>query len=58
MCFLTLNVFHVFFSVSIVDFEQVNVYWGTPSFDLDSGDFIADLKHIQHIIEKINFLSH
>ena len=23
---LTLNIFHTFFSVSIVDFEQVNVY--------------------------------
>ena len=25
--FLTLNIFHTFFGVSAVDFEQVNVYW-------------------------------
>ena len=24
---LTLNIFHTFFSVSLVDFEQVNVSW-------------------------------
>ena len=24
---LTMNIFHTFFSVSIVDFEQVNVCW-------------------------------
>ena len=24
---LTLNIFHTFFSVSIVEFEQVNVFW-------------------------------
>ena len=24
---LTLNIFHIFFSVSFVDFEQVNVCW-------------------------------
>ena len=26
-CFLTLNIFHPIFNVSIVDFEQVNVSW-------------------------------
>ena len=25
--FLTLNIFHTFFSVSIVDFKQVNIIW-------------------------------
>ena len=25
---LTLNIFHTFFSVSIVDFEQINASWG------------------------------
>ena len=29
---LTLNVFHTFFSVSIVDFKQVNVNWVTKDF--------------------------
>ena len=24
---LTLNIFHTFFSVSMVDYEQVNVWW-------------------------------
>ena len=24
---LTMNIFHTFFSVSVVDFEQVNVSW-------------------------------
>ena len=28
---LTLNIFHTFFSVSIVDFEQANVSWNRLS---------------------------
>ena len=27
---LTLNMFHSFFSVSVADFEQVNVSWVAP----------------------------
>ena len=27
---LTLDIFHTFFSVPIVDFEQVNVFWNNP----------------------------
>ena len=34
---LTVNIFHTFFSVSIVDFEQVNVSWA---------DFISDAKQV------------
>ena len=29
---LTLNIFHTFFSVSLVDFGQLNVSWATVKF--------------------------
>ena len=29
--FLTLNMFHIFSSLSIVDFEQVNASWDEPN---------------------------
>ena len=32
---LTLNIFHTFSAVSIVDFEQVNVNWDCSFFALD-----------------------
>ena len=34
MCLkLTLNIFHTFFSISIVDFEQVDVSWAVTKDD-------------------------
>ena len=31
---LTLNIFHTFFSVSIVDFQQLNISWDIITGDL------------------------
>ena len=31
---LTFTIFHTFFSVSIVDYEQLNVCWVGPSFNI------------------------
>ena len=31
---LTLNTFHTFYNVSIVDFEYGNVSWGRSTFEL------------------------
>ena len=53
---LLITYFVPFSNVSIVDFEQANVYWGTSSFDQNSGDFIANLEQIQHIMKTINFV--
>ena len=42
---LTLNIFHIFFSVSIVDFEQVHVTWVKATNDNLPNDFKQCLSH-------------
>ena len=51
---LTLDIFHAFYSVSIVDFEQINVSW--DNLDLSSGyDDVVFFNFLWHIINTVYF---
>ena len=50
---LTLDIFHTFYSVSIVDFEQINVSW--DNLDLSSGYDVVFFNFLWHIINTVYF---
>ena len=51
---ITLDIFHTFFSASIVDFEQVNVNWeATTSFDLNIDIPYFQLSMYQELLLKV-----
>ena len=55
--FVTLDIFHTFFIVSVVDFEQVNVFSGTI-VGLSSGNDDADDENDAMTMKVFNFLWH
>ena len=55
--FVTLDIFHTFFIVSVVDFEQVNVFSGTI-VGLSSGNDDVDDENDVMMMKVFNFLWH